>query len=176
MVKSAPVAADEPAPSRRELIDAAALDAALDELGAATTPERVVTILVYAMENVARRVVVFAARSKAYEGRETNHGPSRNAVRALSLPVNADTVLKAAVRTGRFVGPLPSGTANDGVRRVLGDSPGEVVVGIVTVQSRPALVYVASGFDSVRLATRRGEQLAEAASQALERILRDRKK
>jgi hypothetical protein len=166
---------EEPAPSRREVIDAAALDAALDELNSATTPERVVTILVYAMENVARRVVVFAARSQAYEGRETNHGPSRNAVRALHVPASADTALKAAARTGRFVGPLPPGVANDGLRNVLGD-PAEVIAGIVSVQARPALVYIAAGFDSRKLATRRGEELAKAASLTLERIVRERKK
>jgi hypothetical protein len=45
----------------------------------------------------------------------------------------------------------------------------------VVVSGRPTLVVLMSAFASAYLATRRADQLAQAASRALERIVRERK-
>jgi hypothetical protein len=157
-------------------VDKATLEAALQELSEATTPERVVTILVYGLESVARKVMVLAARSKVFEGRETSHAPAREFARTLSVPMSEPSILLSAVQSGRYVGPVPRTSVHSGLVRALGEPSGDVAIGIVTVQSRPALVYVVADFERAALATQRGDVLAKAASAALERIVRNRKK
>jgi hypothetical protein len=44
------------------------------------------------------------------------------------------------------------------------------------VSGRATLVYLAAGLMTTYLATRRGDQLADAAGKALARIVRERKK
>ena len=151
-------------------------NAALEALAHASTPEEVVAALVSGLAGVAKTVVVFAARGKNFEGRDTNVDAVREDVRALVIPVDRPSVLQTAVQSIGYVGPVPSTPVHEGLAAVLGDRDGEVAVGAVLVSGRAALVFVAAGVVTTYLATRRGDKLADAEGKALARIVRERKK
>lgn len=149
---------------------------ALDDLSQATTAEEVVAALVAGLATVAATVIVFAARGKNFEGRDTNDGRIRQTVRALTVPLDRPSILQTAVQATGYVGPVPNTPVHEGLASVLGNPEGEVAAGAIMVSGRAALVYVASGLVTTYLATRRGDKLGEAAGKALARIVRGRKK
>jgi hypothetical protein len=151
-------------------------DTSIADFQSAGTPEDVVSILVRGLSRVARLVVVLAVRGKVFEGRDTNDEAARDAVRALVISGDRPSVALTAMQTGQYVGPMPQTLVHQELSRILGGPNDDIAVSSVTVSGRAALVYVASGLDTTYLATRRGEALAQAASRALERIVRGRKK
>jgi hypothetical protein len=128
------------------------------------------------LSRVARKVVVLAVRGKVFEGRDTNDDSARDSVRALVISGDRPSVVLTAMQTGQYAGPIPQTLVHQELSRILGNPNDDIAVGSVTVSGRAALVYVAAGLDTAYLATRRGEELAQAASRALERIVRGRKK
>jgi hypothetical protein len=145
-------------------------------LASAHTPDEVVSALVSGLELVAARVVVFSARGESFHARDASaEVPGRDWVRSLQLSVDRPSVLKTAIEAGQYVGPLPSTEIHRELAVLLGDDASDVAVHPVVVSGRPTLVVLMSAFSSAYLATRRADQLAQAASRALERIVRERK-
>ncbi|HEX4337887.1 MAG TPA: hypothetical protein VH062_18385 [Polyangiaceae bacterium] len=172
--KAAPAAPEPGAPPPAALLETD--ETALDALGHATNADEVVTALLAGLRRVASTVVVFAAKAKNFEGKDASDAKARDAVRALSIPVDRPSILQTAVQALGYVGPIPSTPVHDGLMASLGNPAGEVAAGAVMVSGRAALVYVAAGLVTTYLATRRADQLTEAAGKALSRIVRDRKK
>jgi hypothetical protein len=152
------------------------VEAALRAFDQAGSPEDVVRALVNGLSSVAARVLVMAARGKVFEGRESNVPSLDKEARALVISGDRPSVLVTATQTGHYLGPIPQTLVHTELARLLGDPSDEIAVGVVTVSSRPALVYVLASMSTVYLATRAGDQLAQAAAHALERIVRHRKK
>jgi hypothetical protein len=71
---------------------------------------------------------------------------------------------------------LPDTPVHEALMKALGSPRDEVAAGAVMVSGRATLVYLAAGLMTTYLATRRGDQLADAAGKALARIVRERKK
>jgi hypothetical protein len=149
---------------------------ALEDLAQALTVEEVTSALIRGLETVARRVVVLAARGKSFDGRASNDPAQRDTVRLLAIPADRPSILLTAVQGMGYVGPVPSTPIHGALLDILGNPGEEVAVGAVIVSGRPALLYVCAGLVTTYLATRRGDQLAEAAGKALARIVRDRKR
>jgi hypothetical protein len=156
--------------------DGPPLERALETLQQAASAEDVVSALVRGLSGPGGTVLVLAARGKVFEGRDASERAAREAIRGLVISTDRPSVLLTAVQTGHYLGPIPQTLVHAELARILGGSSDEIAVGVVTVSGRAALVYVVSGSETPYLATRRGDRLAEAASRALERIVRDRKK
>lgn len=169
-----PAPADTASPAAAEGEDAA--ERALAELAQATSAEEVVTAFIRGLAAVAARVLVLAVRGKVFEGRDASDAASREAVRGLVVSGDRPSVLLTATQTGSYLGPIPQTLVHVELGRILEGVGDEIAVGVVTVSGRAALVYVAAGLETAYLATRRGDQLSGAASRALERIVRERKK
>ncbi len=154
----------------------AELGLALMEVAAAETPDAVVDRLIAAMLPVADRVVVLAARSDGFGGRAASRSvgdPER--VRALRVAAGVQGAIEAAVQMGYYLGRLDA--AGEGaLATLLGLGQGEAYVVPVVVSGRPALVLAAAGMESAFSASRRADQLAHAAAEALEHIVRARKR
>ncbi len=152
------------------------VEAALEALERAASPEEVITALIQGLSGVAALVLVLAVRGKVFEGRDASDDAARQAVRSLVISGDRPSVLQTAVQTGGYTGPVPQTLVHTDLARILGDPTDEIAVGVVTVSGRAALVYVMTSLETAYLATRRGDQLAQAATRALERIVRQRKK
>jgi hypothetical protein len=177
-VHASPAPAPSPPDSQALELDRVreATDTAISDFQSAAAVEDVVRILVRGLSRVARHVVVLAVRGKVFEGRDTNVAGVRDAVRALVISGDRPSVVLTAVQAGYYVGPIPQTLVHQELSRILGEPSDDIAVGSVTITGRAALVYVASGLDTAYLATRRGEELSEAASRALQRIVREKKK
>jgi hypothetical protein len=86
------------------------------------------------------------------------------------------SVLRTAVAMGQYLGPLPRAAPHAELDAALGHPSGEVAIMPVLVSSRPTLLMVVTDFDNPFMTTRRAETLARAAQEALERIVRERRK
>jgi hypothetical protein len=149
---------------------------ALEAIAQASTPEEVVTAFIAGLRTVAAKVLVLSVRAKSFDGREASDGAGREAVRALSIPADRPSILQTAVQGMGYVGPLPDTPVHEALMKALGSPRDEVAAGAVMVSGRATLVYLAAGLMTTYLATRRGDQLADAAGKALARIVRERKK
>jgi hypothetical protein len=152
------------------------LDIVLEAFDRAASPDDVVRSLVEGLSSVARRAIVLATRGKVFEGRDATDEASRQTLKKLVISSDRPSVLVTAVQTGHYVGPLPQTLVHQELAEIFGDLGDEIAVGVVNVSGRAALVYVMGGLETTYLATRRSDQLAEAAARALERIVRQRKK
>jgi hypothetical protein len=140
------------------------------------TPDDIVTALI---EGTApARTVVLAVRSTSYVGRAGSAAFERDSVRRIEILNSSPSVLQTAARAGFYLGALPHTPAHAELRALFGDNDDEVYVAAVRASEHPTLVVIA---DPALLggsleATRRIDALAEAAGQALERILLQRKR
>jgi len=171
----APAPADAPS-SPRASTGASEDEEALRQLSNAATADEVASALARGLSRSARRVLVLAARGKVFEGRDAHDDATRAAVRSLVISADRPSVLLTAVQAGQYFGPIPQTLVHQPLAEILGSPGDEIAVGVVTVSGRAALVFVMSGLATAYLATRRGDALAEAASRALERIVRGRKR
>lgn len=151
-------------------------DSRREEFEAAKTPEEVTSVIVRGLSRVARRVLVLAVRGKVFEGRDSNDEVTRAAIRGLVVSADRPSVLLTAVQSGRYLGPVPETRVHADLANLLGGVTDQIAVGTVLVSGRAALIYVLAGFDTAFLATRRAEELGQAAGKALERIVRQRRK
>jgi MshEN domain len=151
-------------------------DSRREEFEQANTPEEVTSVVVRGLARVARRVLVLAVRGKVFEGRDANDDASRSGIRNLVVSADRPSVLLTAIQSGSYVGPVPETRVHGDLARLLGGFTDQIAVGTVRVSGRAALVYVMAGFDTAFLATRRAAELAQVAGNALERIVRKRRK
>lgn len=152
------------------------LGLALVELAAAETPDAVVDRLIAAMLPVAERVVVLAARSEGFGGRAASRSvgdPLR--VRAVRVSAGVPGAIETALQMGYYLGRLDA-EGEQPLAALLRLEQDEAYVVPISVSGRAALVLVAAGMQSAFAASRRADQLASAAAEALEQIVRARKR
>jgi hypothetical protein len=127
------------------------------------------------MRTIAGSVAVYAVKRDVFTGWTASPEPADAAAfRAARVPVRAPTVLVNALgvegaRLGRIHASDPiaphAGTARDF----------EVAVIAVRIEERAALVVLAGELGDPLASTRRMEEVARAAGDALERVLRTRR-
>lgn len=152
------------------------LNVALTELAAATSADGVVRVLARALARWAPRTIVFAVRGKGFEAKEAGSDDLRDRMKGLVIPGDLPSVLLTAVQTGQYVGPIPGTTVHQTLAVLLGAEVREIAVGAATVTGRAALVYVIGDRRIGAPLAQHAERLTTAASRALERIVRTRKK
>ncbi len=165
-----------PEPERAGPPWALEFEAAVAALDAAESPEQVVTALCDGLRPV--RALVFAVRNATFDvraGSDALGSPSE--LRAISVPAGNGSLLDAATRLGFYLGPfaqLAALTSLDGKWAAVAGS--ECYARAVNVSERPSLIVLMAGFSESTEATRRADVLARSAGNALERIVRLRKR
>ena len=147
-----------------------------EAIGLAGAPDEVFTALCSGLSVLAHRVALFAIRGDELQCRliATDHGvplPHYDIVVNMSEP----TVLKTAIQSGPYVGPLPSTVAHEPFLGLFSKERAEIVSVCIRVSDRPAMVLLVAATGNAYATSRRADHLANSAGAALERILRDRK-
>ena len=169
----APQASARPAPA----LTARDLAPWLDRMAAAHAPDEVVDALGQALHRVAPRVVLLASKAGVYEGKSAFGIPEGASVRELCIPSGAPSVIETAAGAGFYLGPIPDTGPQAEIGRLLGaGADTEAYVVPVDVSGRAALIVVLAGFDGAFGATRLADRLVRAAGDALQRIVRGRKR
>lgn len=148
---------------------------ALVGFAAAESADVVIEQLVVGLQPVARQVILFVPRGSWYEARAVHPRPADSRLlRRLRVPAGKHSVFSNALEAGYYLGRLPEAAGRVELNAVLG-ADDEVYILPILVFTRAALVAVMSGFESAFTATRRADQLADAAGQALDRLIRAKK-
>lgn len=151
------------------------LEEAVVELSRAESAEQVARLLCRALEPAISLVV--AVRAGSMEVRAGSRAFEEPALASFSLPTGKNSVFDIAVRAGFYLGPLPSGIVHAELRSFLPSGAlDEVYSAPVLVASRPVLALLMARFGPSLEATRRADRLILAASAAIERILRNKKR
>ncbi len=151
-------------------------EAAIAALDSAESPEQVVASVCEGLRPV--RALVFAVRNTAFEVRAGSPALGHAAqLRALRVPSGNGSLLDATARVGFYFGPLAQLAALTELEGRWGVPPGsDCYARAVNVSERPSLIVLMAGFSESTEATRRVDVLARNAGNALERIVRARKK
>ena len=151
-------------------------EAAVAALDGADTPEQVVTCLCDGLRPV--RALVFAVRNSTFDvrgGSEALGSPTE--LRAISVPSGNGSLLDAATRVGFYLGPFAQLAALTSLEGKWAAPVGsDCYARAVNVSERPSLIVLMAGFSESTEATRRADVLARSAGNALERIVRSRKR
>ncbi len=151
-------------------------EAAIAALDSAESPEQVVASMCEGLRPV--RALVFAVRNTAFEVRAGSPALGHAAeLRTLRVPSGNGSLLDATARVGFYFGPLAQLAALTELEGRWGVPPGsDCYARAVNVSERPSLIVLMAGFSESTEATRRADVLARNAGNALERIVRARKK
>jgi hypothetical protein len=152
---------------------ARALDQALEALSNADSADAVADALVDAFE--PSDVLVLAVHRDMFEARAA--GGSLGGQQApLGIPSGHGSLLDEALKSGSYLGPVTPTVVHAELRARLGETVGEVYALPIRVAGRPVLVLLTGRHGPSLEATRRANRLGEAAEQALERIIRFRRR
>jgi hypothetical protein len=116
-------------------------------------------------------VLVLAVHRDMFESRAAG-GSVAPEQAALGIPSGRGSLLDQALKAGFYLGPVTPTAVHAELRERLGETVGEVYARPIRVASRPVLVFVSGRYGPSLEARRRAEKLGEAAEQALERIVR----
>ncbi len=160
-----------PAPAQD---DTARVMAALEH---AVAPEEVLELCCTGLEPML--AVALATKGSFFEARaastELRDPPER--LRKVRVPTGTPNVIETALRQGFYLGTMPTTFAHDSLRELFPPSAErEVYVAPVAVLGRASVVLVVARLGQTTLATRRVDEVAAAVGQALERIVRNRKR
>jgi hypothetical protein len=119
--------------------------------------------------------LVLAVHRDMFEARASGGslGPQQT---PLGIPSGRGSVLDEALRSGFYLGPVPPSIVHAELRARLGETVSEVYVVPIQVTGRPVLIMLAGRYGPSLDATRRADRSVAAAEQALERIVRQRRK
>ena len=170
--KALSIAVPEPAPIVWQLD----LETAVANVERAEAPDQVVSALCAAA--LPLQVLVFAMRGLTFDvrGGSADLGTSAE-LKELRVPSGNGSPLDAAARLGFYLGPLPQMLALAPLDRRWSLPLGsDCYARAVNVSERPSLILLLSGFRDSTEASRRADALARAAGNALEQIVRLRKR
>jgi hypothetical protein len=158
-------------------VPAEPIEAVLEELRTVISPDVAVSLLLRGMAPAA--TLVLAARAGGYEGRAASLSLPLDAARKVRLEAGTPSVIETALRTGFYLGALPMTPEHAELRMLFGGS-GDSEVYVVPVQTsgRPSLVLISEieALGGSVEATRRADELAYVAGEALTRILFSKKR
>lgn len=163
-----------PPPRAPSFVFAEGLEQTILEIGRAESADQISKILCDALEPAD--VLVMAARGSSFELRAVSHSLIGLPAVALSVPAEKGSVFDIAVRAGFYLGPVSLATVHTALLTVLPrEGAAEVYVAPIVAAGRPVLCLLMARFGPSLEATRRADRLLMAASQAIERILHERK-
>lgn len=146
---------------------------AVGALKAATDRDQVLDILLHGARMVARRVALFVVKRGGFVGWScTAEFGDRAALQALLVPTTSASILSTAMNEGLYLGAIRHDEVHAPLLRLMQGATRDVAATAVRVAGRTALVIVADELGDTMIATRRLEELARAAGEALSRILR----
>jgi hypothetical protein len=94
----------------------------------------------------------------------------------LGIPSGRGSVLDQVLKAGSYLGPVPPSVVHAELRARLGEPVSEVYALPIQVASRPVLIVLAGRYGPSLEATRRVDRLVHASEQALERIVRNKRR
>lgn len=163
-----------PAASSPNVALAEWLAAAERAITSATSPDAVV-------EQIVRHAcpegstLVFNVKSHEYVARAASFEVS--GIRNISVVASRPSVFSTAAENGHYLGPLPDTLTHALLRDLLATRLGpEVYVVPARVSGKSAIMVLVTGFERSFTATQRADQIAEFASEALARILEQKKR
>ena len=164
------------APTKKQSDLSGDAERVLAALERAVAPEEVLELCVSGLEPML--VVALTLRGSSFEARtgSVELGDAER-IRRVKLPTSTASVLETAIHQGYYLGALPATSAHDSLRELLPPrADEEIYVAPITVSGRVSVVLVAARLTQTSMASRRVDQIAEAAGVALERIVRNRKR
>jgi len=151
------------------------LGSTLSNIRAAVDRDAVLGLVQLGARTVARRVAMLVVRKDSLAGWScTPEFGDVNALKELKIPLRAPNLLTAVLAAGVHLGPL-MGTVAAPLLRVMRTSSQDVAIAAIRVGDRAAVLIVADELGDTLLATKRLDELARAAGDALLRILRTKK-
>jgi len=144
----------------------AAMRAALDR-------DDVLQALLTGVRVVARKVALFVVKRDAFIGwRCTPEFGDEAELRKVRISNALPSALSNAAASGRYLGPIYNNEAHAPLLRVMGKSTRDVAMTAVRLKGQSTLVIVADELGDTALGTKRIDELARAAGDALARILK----
>lgn len=141
----------------------------------APSRDAVVERVLRGLERVARRAAIVAVRRETYVGWVCNGAfGDPAAFRALTVSHAAPSIFRTAGTTIMYLGPVPLTPAHESLLQVMGHASNDVAAVSVRVAGRPVMVLLADELDDTLLGTRRMDELARAAGEALTHLLSHR--
>ena len=149
------------------------LDDAVSALSIAESADAVAEALVSGLDPAD--VLVLAVHRDMFEARAAGGslGPQQA---PLGIPSGRGSLLDQALKSGFYLGPIAPSVVHAELRARLGETVGEVYALPIQVAARPVLMLLIGRYGPSLEATRRADRLGEAAEQALERIVRLRRR
>jgi hypothetical protein len=142
---------------------------------AAVDRDAVLALVQAGVRTVARRVALLVVKKEGMAGWScTPEFGDETALKQLKIPIRAPNLLTAVISGSVHLGPL-MGTFAAPLLRVMSKPSRDVAMAAVRVGDRPALLIVADELGDTMLATKRIDELARAAGEALLRVLRTKK-
>jgi hypothetical protein len=168
---------DEREPQSEE--EALVADAALECIRAATDRDQILELVVEGVRTVAPRVAVLAVRKDMLVGWTSSPEMARREeLRAVRFTPGPDNALDGVLASeGASFVRIPKDATHAPLLGGLSPAPtGDVALVIIRVESRPVALVMADGFDDDFAIAKRLEEVAQAASEALATLLRERRK
>jgi hypothetical protein len=138
----------------------------------ATTRDQLLDLVLAGARTVARRVALFVVRGDHFRGWACNPElapPSE--LRRLTISATVDSVLAKAATGTTYLGPVPA-TEVHGPLLELMTRAGEVAATPIRVLGRVAIIIFGDELGDTMIATKRFEEIAQIAGEALARIVR----
>jgi hypothetical protein len=151
----------------------------LDDMRSADDRDRILELLVAGVRTVAHRAAVLAVRRDAMVGWTCSpEMADRGALRGVKLPSLVRNVFNDAIdRCGALLVRLPKDATHAPLIAVMRTPPSrESAVVAVYVEEKAVAVVFADDLGDALVATKRMEDLARTAGEALGRLLRDRRR
>ena len=143
---------------------------------AARTRDELLDLVLLGTRKVARRVAIFAVKRQEFVGWTCSPEFARiEDLRALSISLNAPSVLMLGAVSGGYLGPIENNEVHAPLLRLMGSATRDVAVAALKVLGRPAALILADDLKDTMLATRRLDELSRAAGDQLAIIVRDRR-
>jgi hypothetical protein len=173
-VSRTPITARGPYAANAPALPFADIGTIVAAMRTATDRDHVLDLLLAGARTVARRVALFAVKRDALVGWAcTPELGERTALRRVQVPTASPTILARALVGGTHLGRLLKIDAHNALFEVMGGAPTrEVAVTGVRVEGRPTIVVLADEVGDTLIATRRLDELARVAGDALAAIIR----
>jgi hypothetical protein len=166
----------EPKPRTTQSFPAPDASQAVAALRTAHDRDTILGIVQAGARGVARRVAIFVAKRGDYVGWScTPELGDEGELRAVIVPAEAPTLLAWASAEGSYLGPLDP-SAHGAILSVMGSATRDVAAVPIRVSGKTAAVIVADELGDTMIGTKRLEEIARAAGDALLRVVRAAKK
>jgi hypothetical protein len=144
----------------------------LAAMRAAGSRDEVLELVLTGARMVAFKVALFVVKRGRYLGWAcTPEFGDRASLQTISVPLESSSVFGAAVRDGLYLGPVRHDDVHAALLHVMRGASRDVAVVPVRVRGKTAVIVLADEIGDTMLATRRLEELAQAAGEAFGRIV-----